>query len=80
MLPCTEPAGEGILEPVHPGDKVRFGSAEGSMAVVIHQDPAEDFPTGPATGFGKGVVKQFPVPVIVNNRFAATPSRGQRLT
>jgi len=74
MLPGVQTPGKGILEPLHPGNKVRFGSAEDSMVVVIHEDPTEDLPTGPAAGFGKRVVKQFPVPVIVNNGFAAITS------
>ncbi len=80
MLPCVKTSSESILKPLYPGDKVRLGSAEDGVVVIIHQDPAENLPTGPATGFCKGVVKEFPVPVIEDDWFAPTPSRDQRLT
>ncbi len=75
MLPCVKTSGKGILKPLHPGDKVRLGSAEDGVVVVIHQNPAENLPTGPATSFRKGIVKQLPVPVIENNGFASIASR-----
>ena len=55
--------------------EIRF---PGKLKIADRMGRPSPFPQRKA--WPDAMIKQFPVPVIVNNRFAATPSRGQRLT
>lgn len=67
----VEPPGVGVLEPLHPGNQVRLRGAEDRVAVVVHENPREDLPTGSAAGFAEGVEEQKAISFVVDNGFTA---------
>ena len=74
MTSGVEAAGKGILEPLHPRDQIRLGSAEERVVMVVHEHPGENFPPGAAADFSKSVVEKLAVPIVKDDGLAVVPT------
>ena len=63
VVPVVEPAGIRTVEPLHAARKIRFGSLDHEMEVIVHQHPRRNTPTKTAGGVREERQKCLAIPV-----------------